>query len=68
VRILSPRKLDEALLSDEIATIIVLDTVFTKEHPRSQKRIEFVKQYADKCEIPFIMGSYQDIIEAYIAQ
>ncbi len=62
IRILTPWKLDETLLSDQTITIIVLDETFTQLHPRSENRISFIKQYADAYTIPFVLWSYEKII------
>jgi len=64
VRILSPRRLDEDLFTDDIPTYVVLDTIFTQEHPRSETRIEFVQQRTKKYDIPFICWSYKEIIDS----
>lgn len=62
LRILSPWKLDENLLWDDIPTLIVLDENFTKHHPRSKKRISFVQQYTQKYTIPLVVWSYSQIV------
>ena len=66
IRILTPWRLDESLLADDVYTLIVLDNNFTKKHPRSAKRLAFVQQYADEYNIPFVMWEYTQIVQSYI--
>jgi len=66
IYILSPRKLSDDIFSRTGEHIIVLDTKFTEDHPRSQKRLSFVQSYADFYKIDFVIWNYQEIIETYI--
>lgn len=63
VRILSPRRLDKEVFSDDTPTIILLDKEFTTLHPWSAQRIEWVQSYAKKYTIPFVVGSYDQAIQ-----
>lgn len=62
IQILSPWKLDERLLDNDIHTLIVLDKQFTQLHPRSQKRLDRVQQYANQFHVKFVHWDYQQII------
>jgi hypothetical protein len=68
IRVLTPWKLDESMLYDAIPTIIVLDEAFTNLHPRSHQRLWFVQQYADVSNVPFVVWSYEKIIQWYLDQ
>ena len=68
VRLLSPWKLDESLLCDDIPTIIILDEQFTAKHPRSENLLHFIKQYTQEYNTPFVWWSYETIIQHYIDQ
>ncbi len=63
LRLLSPWRLDETLLADEIPTVIILDRDFTNQYPRSAKRLAFIREYTSKYKIAFVWWSYQDIID-----
>ena len=66
VQILTPWKLDEQLLGNDIHTLIVLDSQFTQLHPRSQHRLDRVQQYADQYHVKFVLWDYQSIIHEAI--
>lgn len=62
IYILSPWKLDKTICFENSKVVIVLDVVFTRLHPRSQKRLDFVQKYADTYNILFCLWEYGNII------
>ena len=60
--VLTPRKLHEPTIEDPQNTRIVLDTEFMELHPRSDKRIQFVVDYADRLGIKVVHWSYEEIV------
>lgn len=63
VRILSPWKLAPECLQKDIPTLVVLDKTFTSMHPRSKKRLEFIKLYTDNAWISFVCADYDMVIQ-----
>ncbi len=68
VRLLTPWRLDEDLLWDDVYTIVLLDETFTQSHPWSQQRIDFVRSYTEKYAVPFVIWSYQTSIDDLLSQ
>lgn len=63
IRILTPWRCDEALFADTTPTIVLLDNTFTKHHPWSQKRLDFIMHYTKKYAVPFVYWSYEKAIQ-----
>jgi hypothetical protein len=68
VRILTPWKLDELLLWDDVPTVVILDTAFTALHPRSASRCAFVQRYCDQYAVPFLLTEYESCVRTLLLE
>lgn len=60
--ILTPRDLHPDKITTPQKTVCILDKHFLQRHPRSQKRIDFVKAYCDLYKVHLVYGDIKNIV------